>query len=407
MSPFTLAYLARLEVWGLAAALVQGGLLLGSWRAWDRATVKAAPRHRLACAHFAALGILPVVTVAILHGTVTGLEPGAPGAGSAVATLSGFAQAYEAALRLALPLAGVWLAGTAAMLLGLARDAARIAKLRREPAPAALAEAVHRLAGEGRVPQVRTADVAAPQVVGFRRPVILAPRNLAELLPPAERDAVLLHELAHVRRGDFGWNLVQRLVLAMLWFHPAAWALYGALARAREIRCDALAVGAGAPAAALARGLVRLAEAQAETCAPVGLAMAASSRGDLSARVRRLLEPEPVAARHVPAAAVATSALCLLALGAGRLGLADPALGDSYVASAFGPTISISARDPSGAFDLEVRQGRVIAASVGAKPLEIRQRGDRVTLLNAGRAPVLALTVTPQGRIRWTARRGS
>jgi beta-lactamase regulating signal transducer with metallopeptidase domain len=402
VSPFTLAYLARLEVWGLAAAVVQGGLVLGSWRAWARATASAAPRYRLACAHFAALAVLPALTVMILQATLSGLGPAAATGGSAAAALPWLEEPYQAALRLALPLAGIWMVGAGAMILGLARDAGRIARLGRGPAPGDLAETVRRLARGWPVPEVRWADVPAPQIVGLRRPVLLTPPDLALRLSPVERDAVLLHELAHVRRGDFGWNLVQRLVLALLWFHPAAWALYGALSREREVCCDALAVGHGASAADLARGLVRLAETQGRP----GLAMAASSRGDLTTRVRLLLEPEPPGATpgHRRALAVGASALCILALGAGGLGVADPAMGDLYAASAFGPTISISARDPSGAFALQVRHGRVIAASLGTQRLGVRQLGDRVTLVGASRRPVLALTVTPQGRIRWKAR---
>ena len=54
MTAFTLAYLARLELWGLAAAAIQGGLVMLSWRGWDRALASAGPvaRHRLAAAHF-------------------------------------------------------------------------------------------------------------------------------------------------------------------------------------------------------------------------------------------------------------------------------------------------------------------------------------------------------------------
>ena len=398
MNAFTLGYLARLEVWGLAAAAIQGGLILVSWRVWDQATAAAAAtlRHRLACAHFVALAAAPLLTLAILHWTVTGMGAAARG-GSPGADLPSGAAGWT----LALPLAILWLGGAAAMTLRLFMDAWRVARLSRAPAPAELVEAVRRLGGGRTVPQVRVADVLAPQIVGLRRPVLLTPHALR--LPSAQRDAVLLHELAHVWRGDFGWNLIHRMLLALLWFHPAAWALYGALSREREVCCDALAVRHGASAAALARALVRLAEDRVRP----GLAMAIASPGDLATRIHRLLGPQASPRGRSPGPAVALSALCLLATGAGRLGLADPSLGALYAASAFGPTISIMAHDAAGAFALRIRQGRVVAASVGTLRLpqgRILQQGDRVTLLGDGRQPIVALTVTPQGRIRWKAR---
>ena len=81
MNLFTAAYLARLEVWGLAAACLQGTLVMFSWIGWERATrhAAAATRHRLACLHFAALALSPALIVAVLHWTVsrTGIAIGA------------------------------------------------------------------------------------------------------------------------------------------------------------------------------------------------------------------------------------------------------------------------------------------------------------------------------------------
>ena len=73
MNAFTAEYLARLELWGLLASLAQGALVLLSWHAWQRAALGASVRHRLACAHFAALGVLPALTLVILQATVAGM----------------------------------------------------------------------------------------------------------------------------------------------------------------------------------------------------------------------------------------------------------------------------------------------------------------------------------------------
>jgi beta-lactamase regulating signal transducer with metallopeptidase domain len=411
MSFFTLAYLVRLEMWGLAIASFQGGLVLLSWRSWDRSMkhVTASARHRVVCMHLALLLALPALTMIILHRTIAGM--GIPAmSGSPIAALPLLMANYRDALRLGLPVAALWLAGTCLMLLRLLLDARRLVRLPCQPAPTALTHMAQRLASVHlgiAVPRVRTADIPTPQIVGWRQPALLVPYDLDKHLSAAEQQAVLLHELAHVHRGDFGWNLLQRLALAVLWFHPAAWALYRHVACEREACCDALAVSYGASPACLAQALLRLAENQARS----GLGMAIVYRGELTTRVHRLLglhssAPPPTRLRM---AAVVVSGLCLLALGVGWLGRADPSMVDVYNASAFGPVIAVDAHDDAGSFVLQIRRGHVIGAMISKQVVprgRIVQHGDQVTLMDAMREPLVAFTVTPQGRIEWTARHG-
>ena len=406
MSEFTAAYLARLELWGATALLVQGLLVLASWRAWERAVSTPQARHRLACAHFAALGLLPMATLAIVQAGVVA-RAALPPQGPPVAALP---SVFDVVVDLAgATVAVAWLAGVVVMLWRLALDARALACVRDAPAPADVVAAVRRAAQASAVapPSVREADVASPLVAGWRRPRLLVPRDLARDLTGAELDAVLLHELAHVRRRDLSWHLLQRLVLVLLWFHPVAWALQAAIARERERCCDALALCHGAGAAALARALVKLAERDLRQ--PV-LVLAIAERGGLVERVRGLLEPGRggSAQGRSRAAAGALSTLCLVALGAGRAVSVDPALGNFYLASAFGPTLAIDAHDAAGAFALQVRQGRVLRASVRQQPVRVEQEGERVTLTTLAdgtRTPLLLLTVTPQGRVLWEGRR--
>ena len=63
-----------------------------------------------------------------------------------------------------------------------------------------------------RVSLLKSDQVSVPVVVGSLRPAIILPRSLAATASKPELvDAVLLHELSHIQRGDFGWNLVRRL----------------------------------------------------------------------------------------------------------------------------------------------------------------------------------------------------
>ena len=216
---------------------------------------------------------------------------------------------------------------------------------------------------------------------------------------------MLLHELAHVERRDFAVNLLQRVVLVVLWFQPAAWALYHSLSREREACCDQLAVTRGASAPALARALVRLAESRL----PRAVAMAAAGGEDLSWRVNLLLAPETILPRSRSwfGTGLGLLALACSALGGAKLPSADEAITDLYIASDIGPAVAINARDPAGSFGLQIRQGQVIGATVGNRQVaqaNILQRGERVTLLGASKEPVVSFRVTPFGRIEWRAR---
>ena len=412
MSGFTLACLARLGGWGVLAIALQGVLVLLSWHAWQRAVPHAALRHRLACMHLAALLVLPVLTLAVAQAALVDAAQAPPQHVPIAlqATVSGGVQGA-----VALVIVAAWSLGVLAMLLRLAREARALVRLRdaSAPAPWRLRAALRRSVRRGLVdvaPVVRVAAVASPQVAGWWRPWLLVPPGLAARLAPAELDAVLLHELAHLRRGDLRWNLLQRLTLALLWFHPVAWRLQAQLARERERCCDALAVRHGASPGALARALVKLAQAATPAAghAVPGLVLAVS-QGALVERVRALVEPparpEAAMARRRVVVALALSAACLLALAAGRAAAVDPTLGDLYMASAFGPTLDIQARDAAGPFALRVRQGRVLEASVRDRPVGVRQEGSRVTLTDAAQAPLLVLTVLPQGRVQWESRR--
>jgi beta-lactamase regulating signal transducer with metallopeptidase domain len=414
VSGFTLAYLARLEGWGVLAIALQGLLVLLSWQAWQRAVPGARARHRLACLHLAALVVLPALTLALAQATLAAAAE-APPHGAPVALVASASDGVRGAA--ALGVVAAWALGVLAMLLRLAREARALMRVRdaSTPAPAQVRASLRRAVRRGLVdaaPVVRAAAVASPQVAGWWRPWLLVPHGLAARLAPAELEAVLLHELAHVRRGDLRWNLLQRLVLSLLWFHPVAWRLQAGLARERERCCDALAVRHGASRVALARALVKLAEAAAQARSPTApkLALAiAVARGDgLVERVRTLVEPGGSGAapsRRRMVAAFGLSAACLVALAAGRAATVDPSLGDLYMASAFGPTLDIQAHDAAGPFALRVRQGRVIAASVRDQPVAVRQEGNRVTLTGEAQAPLLVLTVMPQGRVQWESRR--
>ena len=99
--------------------------------------------------------------------------------------------------------------------------------------------------GLHRVPIVAGCEqVADAMVVGFLRPMILLPAAWCTQLSPDVLEAVIAHELAHIRRWDLWGNLAQRLVETALFYHPAVWWLSWRLHAERELCCDAVAVAA-------------------------------------------------------------------------------------------------------------------------------------------------------------------
>ncbi|HUR09723.1 MAG TPA: M56 family metallopeptidase, partial [Flavitalea sp.] len=84
--------------------------------------------------------------------------------------------------------------------------------------------------------------VTVPMVIGYFRPVILIPFGLLCHLPPKEMEAILLHELAHIRRSDYLINLVQTFTEAVFFFHPCVLWLSSLIREERENCCDDLAI---------------------------------------------------------------------------------------------------------------------------------------------------------------------
>ena len=84
--------------------------------------------------------------------------------------------------------------------------------------------------------------IAGPVTVGALRSMVLLPVSAVTLLGPEEIEVVLAHELAHVRRADFLWNLAQTAIETLFFFHPAVWWISGRVRHERELCCDDLAL---------------------------------------------------------------------------------------------------------------------------------------------------------------------
>ncbi len=289
-------------------------------------------RYLVSCSALAVAAILPLVTAAELWpDSPPPLPPG--GADLAPAPLPWHAYAT-------LALVALWLTGAAFQLARIGVGLARIRWLLSTCTPlrdevAGRARAIAAKMGLSRLPRLLETDHAdVPMAVGWLRPAVLVPLSAITALPPAQIDALLAHELAHVRRHDFLVNLVQEVVCAVLFFHPAVHFIARRVREAREHVADDEAA-ALVPPSTLAHALFAL-ESRRAHLPELSLG---STGGDLVTRIRRLLEAPPRArsdrrtALPALAAAGALLAASLVGLGscAGTGETAPPVLGAQAV----------------------------------------------------------------------------
>jgi beta-lactamase regulating signal transducer with metallopeptidase domain len=144
-----------------------------------------------------------------------------------------------------------------------------------------------------RIPEIGSSPlVPVPLVVGLGRPRVILPESLLEELPPAELEAILLHEFAHVVRRDPWVALAQRLAGALFWWCPLVHRLNRRLGELREDLCDNFVLQHQG-GRAFARLLVELAERLVAARALAGtVGLLEPAHGGLEGRIRRLLHKE-------------------------------------------------------------------------------------------------------------------
>ena len=173
-------------------------------------------------------------------------------------------------------------------------------------------DAIARHFALGRTVELRLVDrLDTPAASGWLRPVVLLPTALVARMPVELVEALLAHELAHVRRHDYLVNLLQSAVEALLFYHPVTWWLSRRIRDEREQIADRLAAEVACPPRRLARALADLADFNAQP--PLTELVLAAQGGQLMSRIQRLVRPA-VPAR--PGAGLVLSLLGLVAVGA-------------------------------------------------------------------------------------------
>jgi bla regulator protein BlaR1 len=174
------------------------------------------------------------------------------------------------------PLA-MWLCGFTAIALLRARGWRRIRAAVRSSTPIDMLASM----------QVRSSPgLLEPGVVGLFRPILLLPAGIAERLEPAQLEAVLAHELCHVRRRDNLTSAIHMLVEALFWFHPLVWWIGARLVEERERACDEAVLTQGSEPHDYAEGILNVCRSYLES----PLACASGVTGaDLKKRIHTIL----------------------------------------------------------------------------------------------------------------------
>ena len=187
-----------------------------------------------------------------------------------------------------------WVVGVAGLTVRALAGWMSVQKLksRTESATAEWRETLERLKGQVRVSRpvalCTSTLVKVPTVIGWLRPAILVPASAVAGLDVLQLEAILAHELAHIRRHDYLVNLLQTAVETLLFYHPAVWWVGRQMRIEREHCCDDVAVQVSGNALAYAGALARLEEMRIR----IPEAALAATGGNLLGRIRRLLENE-------------------------------------------------------------------------------------------------------------------
>jgi beta-lactamase regulating signal transducer with metallopeptidase domain len=227
-----------------------------------------------------------------------------------------------------------WMMGASLLIMRLAAGLWRLRQLRRSCIPLVAAdldphvrrtvEAIYGSASANSASKpmpitIATSEhVRVPSAIGFLKRTIILPAWTLRELPANDLNVILLHEFAHLRRGDDWTNLVQKIVRALFFFHPAVWWIEKQLSVEREMACDDAVLAETANPKGYANCLVSLLE-KSLAHKQWSMAQAAVHRArEASLRLAQILDSNRPAATRIwkPAIGMISglALVCLVAL---------------------------------------------------------------------------------------------
>ena len=288
-------------------------------------------------------------------------------------------------LEAALPwLVAAWAAGAVLMLLRLLGGLRWVHRLQRDARDCddkVWQTRLDRLAQRFGLSGVRLAvfeDSGGPLSTGIWRPMVLVPTALFARMPVEMLEALLAHELAHIRRHDYLANLLQRAAEALLFHHPVVWWLSHRIRHEREQAADHLAAAVICEPRRLALALYELDRFSSEqSFSPIPTLAQAAHGGHLMSRIQSLLRPER---RNSP------GAIIIPVLGLVMACIACIAYAQSTKAptqAAVAPKVSVGAFAATGAANTTATTATtavVTASTSGETYAFVRKDSDKLTM---------------------------
>ncbi|WP_143307373.1 M56 family metallopeptidase [Chitinophaga vietnamensis] len=192
-------------------------------------------------------------------------------------------------------LVGLYIAGMAVMVIKLVSDLMQLHQIRThqvQPMGEAWEKHLGKLAARLEIPKkvklLVSQYIQVPVMLGFFKPVILLPIAMVNNLSEEQLEAILLHELAHIKRNDYLLNIFQSIVETILFFNPFVWLISKTIRLEREHCCDDLVIASNTQPLHYARALVALEEYRL-TANPMAMA-AADNKQHLLHRIKRIME---------------------------------------------------------------------------------------------------------------------
>jgi beta-lactamase regulating signal transducer with metallopeptidase domain len=255
-------------------------------------------RYLIACTAMAFMVMLPAITFCVLE---TNTQPKPQRfADFSHARNTRFDQSagpwtvrFEGVLNRSMPgVIGFWFAGVLFLLCRLNLGLMATRKMKSLAGESTSPDIQHvlsalrsRLGIQRAIKLLNSACVEAPAVIGWLKPAILFPVGCMAGLSTLQIEAILAHELAHIRRHDYLVNLFQSVIETVLFYHPAVWWVSNQIRREREHCCDDLAVAVCGDRLAYAKALSFLEERRS----PMPAGAFGATGGVLKMRIARLL----------------------------------------------------------------------------------------------------------------------
>lgn len=295
----------------------------------------------------------------------------------------------------------LWLTGAVVLVARLASGVARVSWItRRATAPAAATagqitgELAQALGVKRPVAVLTSPATRIPMTWGWARPVVLVPIDAGSWSSDRLR-VVLLHELAHVKRGDWATQLLAQIACAVYWFNPLVWLAARWQRVERERACDAAVLSTGTSASSYANHLLEIARSRMEPAWSSLPAVAMARHSQLEGRLLAILDPRARrTATRIGAwlAGVATIAVVLLLASVEPSARATSGAGDGVepAVSALPAAPRLPAMQQAPPVAQPALEANPKAASAAREAAQLVEQAEREASRNAPRSGIIA-----------------